>query len=714
MSDRNNKLVHFHFNAIYESLNKVVRGILFVDDQGNIYRADQKISDMTDYPVDTLETMSIFHLDESLTMKEWRKWWKQLEAAGNFQNQTIWRKANGKKMPVFFLACILSNASRSFVVYKVHLSAVNALFPLLQSCARYGKSAAWEWNLEKERFLVTDYFYTIFDLDPEKYQHQRLNILELLKDRLSTDQMGEFSRSIADLRSGKRYFEQSFRIKWKDTDKQIQLRAESMGNHDRVVQIRGLIKEIESPAPKLHGPEVDQKAQLLLDNARTMICWIRPDSSLSYINPAFSKALGYSEKELLEKTNIHQIDIENARSQWDNFRKRLKEKNAIMMETSFQRQDGTVFPVSGNIVRLDGEVIGLLAQDISRRRQEEAQLKAGLLQINQLSQQLEAENQYLQEEVSHHFENIISQSKAYAEVLHQVEQVAPTDSTVLIEGESGTGKELIAHAIHRLSQRSQRTLVKVNCAVLPESLIESELFGHEKGAFTGADKQRKGRFELADGGTILLDEVGELPLDIQVKLLRVIQEGEFERVGGNVTLSVNVRIIAATNRKLKEMVNQKKFREDLYYRLNVFPIENIPLRDRVEDIPLLTSHFLKKFSLKTGRQITSILPKDLKRLQQYRFPGNVRELENIIERAVILTDGEILNLSNWKPDFESKVDGGLEIKTMEQMQYDHIVRALEKTHWRVSGPDGAAAILDMHPQTLYSRMRKLGIKRSER
>ncbi|PHN03454.1 DNA-binding response regulator [Flavilitoribacter nigricans DSM 23189 = NBRC 102662] len=348
------------------------------------------------------------------------------------------------------------------------------------------------------------------------------------------------------------------------------------------------------------------------------------------------------------------------------------------------------------------------------RRQEEAQLKAGLLQINQLSQQLEAENQYLQEEVSHHFENIISKSKAYAEVLHQVEQVAPTDSTVLIEGESGTGKELIAHAIHRLSQRSQRALVKVNCAVLPESLIESELFGHEKGAFTGADKRRQGRFELADGGTIFLDEIGELPLDIQAKLLRVLQEGEFERVGGNVTLTVNVRIIAATNRKLKQMVGQKKFREDLYYRLNVFPIENIPLRERTEDIPLLTQHFLKKFSLKTGKQIDKILPKDMKRLQQYRFPGNVRELENIIERAVILTPGEILDLSYWKPDNESSRERSTEIKTMEEMQQELIIRTLEKTHWRVSGPDGAAAILDMHPQTLYSRMRKLGIKRSDR
>lgn len=705
MRERTDKLDHFHFDSIYQSLVKVVRGFLFIDDQGNIYRADSMVSEITDYPAQALKSMSIFHLDDSLTMKEWRKWWRDLKRIGHIQTRTHWRKADGSTVPIFFSAFILSNESRSFAVYKVHLSKVNALFPLLQAAVRFSRSAAWEWDLEKERFIVTEHFYDLFDLDQSAYPEQELNILELLKNRLNADQMAEFTRSVAELRSGRRSFEQTIRIHWKKTDKSILLWAESSGEEKQVKKIRGILKEIDP------FPETDQKAQLLLNNTQTMICWINPDGSLAYVNKALRKALGYSEKQLKEEITIFQIDIENARNQWNAHRLKLKKETSILMETFFQREDGTIFPVSLNIVQLDGAVIGLLAQDISLRRQEEAQLKAGLLQINQLSQQLEAENLYLQEEVSHHFENIISKSKAYAEVLHQVEQVASTDSTVLIEGESGTGKELIAHAIHRLSQRSQRVLVKVNCAVLPESLIESELFGHEKGAFTGADKRRQGRFELADGGTIFLDEIGELPLDVQAKLLRVLQEGEFERVGGNTTLTVNVRIIAATNRRLKQMMNQKKFREDLYYRLNVFPIENIPLRKRTDDIPLLAQHFLKKFSLKTGKQIKGILPKDMKRLQQYSFPGNVRELENIIERAVILTPGEILDLSYWKPDIESKADAKEEIKTMEQMQRELIVRTLQKTHWRVSGPDGAAALLDMHPQTLYSRMRKLGIKR---
>lgn len=708
MSDGKNKLVYFHFNAIYESLIQVVRGILFVDDQGNIYRADPAVSNITEYAVETLQAMSITHLDSALTTQGWHKWYRELKREGSIQSRTLWNKADGKKVQVFFTACILSNEGRDLVVYKIHLSAVNSLFPLLQSCARFSKSAAWEWDLKKERFIVTDYFYALFDLEPGAYLEQRLNLLELLRDRLSSEQMAEFTQAVSHLRLNRQSFEQELLLSWKNNKKRIVLRAESLGTRGEIQKIRGLIREIEQ------SQERNNLAQLLLDNTRTMICWISNDGHFTYVNRAFSEALGYQESELVETFSIHQIDIENSRSQWASFKDRLKRQAAIYTETSFQRQDGTFFPVSANIVRLDGHTIGLLAQDISTRRQEEAQLKAGLLQINQLSQQLEAENIYLQEEVSHHFENIISQSKAYAEVLHQVEQVAPTDSTVLIEGESGTGKELIAHAIHRLSQRSQRALVKVNCAVLPESLIESELFGHEKGAFTGADKQRRGRFELADGGTIFLDEIGELPLDIQAKLLRVIQEGEFERVGGNITLSVDVRIIAATNRKLKKMVDQKKFREDLYYRLHVFPIENIPLRKRTEDIPLLTKHFLKKFSLKTGKQITGIQPQDLKRLQQYRFPGNVRELENIIERAVILSQGELLNLSYWKPDAGSRIESGDDLKTMEQMQYDLIIRTLEETQWRVSGPDGAAAILDMHPQTLYSRMRKLGIKRGKR
>ncbi len=367
-------------------------------------------------------------------------------------------------------------------------------------------------------------------------------------------------------------------------------------------------------------------------------------------------------------------------------------------------------------LELKGEaLISLSARDITKRRQKETRLQSALLEINSLSQQLEAENIYLQEEVSsdYNFEQIITGSENYNKVLMKIKQVADTDASVLIEGETGTGKELLARAIHNLSLRNKQPLIKVNCAALPEHLILSELFGHEKGAFTGAERQHLGRFELADRGTIFLDEIGELPLEVQAKLLNVLQENEFERVGGTKTISVDVRIIAATNRKLTEMVSQGKFREDLYYRLNVFPIENLPLRERREDIPLLAKHFIKKFSEKAGRKIIKARPSDLERLRKYNYPGNVRELMNIIERAVILTTGEVLDLSHWTPS-----KGKNELKqdsqpflTFEEVQRQHLTDALEKARWKVSGPGGAAELLDMNPQTLFSKMRKLDIER---
>ena len=277
-----------------------------------------------------------------------------------------------------------------------------------------------------------------------------------------------------------------------------------------------------------------------------------------------------------------------------------------------------------------------------------AELSSALSEVEQLKQRLQAENIYLQEEIqlTHNFQDIISQSQVMTEILHKVEQVAKTDATVLILGESGTGKELLARAVHYSSGRADRPLVKVNCAALPTNLIESELFGHEKGAFTGALAKKIGRFELADKGTIFLDEVGDLPLELQAKLLRILQEGEFERLGNPSTIKVNVRIIAATNRRLEQAVKAGEFREDLYYRLNVFPLIGPPLRDRKEDIPLLVNHFLQKFTGKTGKAIKSVSREAMMKLQSYHWPGNVRELENIIERGVILAQDSVLGVKD--------------------------------------------------------------------
>ncbi len=332
--------------------------------------------------------------------------------------------------------------------------------------------------------------------------------------------------------------------------------------------------------------------------------------------------------------------------------------------------------------------------------------------IEELNARLAEENLYLADEIrtNYFFEEIIGQSRALHAVLNQAETVAPSDSTVLIEGETGTGKELIARAIHNLSSRSQGTFVKVNCAAIPTGLLESELFGHEKGAFTGAISRRLGRFELAHKGTLFLDEIGEVPVELQPKLLRVIQEREFERLGSARTIKVDVRIVAATNRDLKAMMNAGWFRTDLYYRLSVFPIVMPPLRDRPEDIPLLVRYFSQQCARRMGKRITTISPDTLQALSRYSWPGNIRELQNLVERAVILSNGCDLKIPARELNSPTET-GDLQPQTLEEVERRHILRVLRDTGWIVSGPKGAAARLGIKRSTLQFRMQKLGISR---
>jgi PAS domain S-box-containing protein len=352
---------------------------------------------------------------------------------------------------------------------------------------------------------------------------------------------------------------------------------------------------------------------------------------------------------------------------------------------------------------------------------------------------LHEQNLYLQEEIKaeHDFEQIIGQSGALMEVLAKVGRVAPTDASVLITGETGTGKELIARAIHSTSRRKDKPLIKVNCAALPSGLVESELFGHEKGAFSGAVAKRLGRFELADGGTIFLDEIGELPPEAQVKLLRVLQEREFDRVGGSAPIRVDVRVIAATNRDLLKEVQEKTFREDLFYRLNVFPVRLPPLRERRDDIPLLVHFLVQKFGLRIGKHLEGVSRATMQRLLDYPWPGNIRELENVLERAVILATGPTLEvapdllpapaktrLAEGRPQPEGTADApvpvpavaqqvpGHSLLRLEAVERDHIIAVLRHTNWVVTGPRGAATVLGLNPSTLRSRIKKLGISRS--
>jgi formate hydrogenlyase transcriptional activator len=397
---------------------------------------------------------------------------------------------------------------------------------------------------------------------------------------------------------------------------------------------------------------------------------------------------------------------------------------------SANRADGEEFAVEATLSR--AQVRGrtlytLILRDIEERRRAEHAFR-----------QLSLQNEYLREEIKaeHNFGEIVGRSHALAKVLDEVRLVADTDSSVLILGETGVGKELVARAIHSNSRRKERPLIKVNCAALPTGLIESELFGHEKGAFTGASERRIGRFELANGGTIFLDEIGDVPPEIQVKLLRVLQEHEFERLGGRATIQVDVRVIAATNRDLSKAIDQGAFRSDLYYRLSVFPLKVTPLRERREDIPLLVHYFVGRYAMRIGRKISRVPDETMERLINYAWPGNVRELENVIERAVILSKGSDLEVAaealgappaatNDRPNASQPgrehretpgavhppIEGGL--LTLGEMERRHIAEILKRTGWRIDGPNGAARLLELNPSTLRSRIKKLGIRRSE-
>jgi PAS domain S-box-containing protein len=455
---------------------------------------------------------------------------------------------------------------------------------------------------------------------------------------------------------------------------------------------------------------------------------------ISDVNPFLVEMLGYSHGELLGK-KLWEIgpfkDIEASKATFGELQnKGYVRYNDLPLETKEGRPIAVEFVSNVYLVnhhkviqcnirditerKLIAEALQESHNELERRVEERTvELRIALSEVKTLKDQLEAENIYFRQEIKmkHQFDHILGQSDGLKYVLYRAEQVAPTNTTVLILGETGTGKELIAAAIHNLSPRKDRPLITVNCAALPANLIESELFGREKGAFTGADTRQVGRFEIANGSTLCLDEIGELPLETQAKLLRAIQHNEFERLGSSHTIKVDVRIVATTNRNLEEEVRMGRFRQDLYYRLNVFPITVPPLRQRKEDIPLMVQAFIERYSRKLGKQITSIQKETMKALQDYPWPGNVRELESILERAVILCPGPVLQLADKLEISSSPLSSAL--RTLEDTERNQILKILSETRWRIEGKDGAAAILGIHPSTLRARMHKLGIVRPE-
>ncbi|MBI4538642.1 MAG: sigma 54-interacting transcriptional regulator [Gemmatimonadetes bacterium] len=457
------------------------------------------------------------------------------------------------------------------------------------------------------------------------------------------------------------------------------------------------------------------------------------DEQARYVrwNKKVEAFMGYPASEMLNRSVGLRVSLEDRPKVDEAIREGFRKGHASL-EYGFLTTDGRKVPyyASGRRVTIEGTdyLVGV-AIDISSRKESEAALLKAFAEISQLKERLRAECTYLQEEIKlqHDFENIVGESDALKYVLFKIEQVAPTDTTVLILGETGTGKELVARAIHSASKRKDRPLVKVDCAALPSNLIESELFGHEQGSFTGAHDRRLGRFELANGGTIFLDEIGELPLALQSKLLRVIQEGEFERLGSSRTIKVDVRVIAATNRHLEQEVQSRNFRQDLWYRLNVFPISLPPLRVRKEDVPSLVRHFVARCAKKVGKPIERVPQAVMGTLVEYDWPGNIRELQNVIERAVICSEGDVLRLAERLPVSErgtalpsdpsipcESVGSAVDFrKRLLAAERQYTVSVLEEHKWKIEGEDGAAEALGLHPSTLRGRMRRLGIRRHD-
>lgn len=574
-------------------------------------------------------------------------------------------------------------------------------------------TAAWELDLSTRSVFVTKNFETVlafspsFPINPIPYPALWRVFRKQLSNAQEFSLKQAFSRAILEHEP----FTLSFLINISENQKKwFRISAEPQLIEGKTLKIAGTIKDISDTKEK----EKDiHYADIITNNIQMMIFRINEKGLIIDANHHAIQKLGFPKTELIG-TSIKSLNSQYTKKIWSQLWKSVRRGRSYNAETFFKSKEQQIIPVrlnAGFSHYMQESYIFLFAQDITEEIQ-------ATQKVQYLQKQLD-ELVYIKKEngikprirLKHRFPNIITRSETYKQVLQEVEQVAPTLTPVLILGETGTGKELLAEAVHELSDRNNRPFIKVNCASLPENLIESELFGHEKGAFTGAIARKPGRFELANRGTLFLDEIGELPLHLQPKLLRALQDGTFERVGGTQTLRVDTRIVAATNQNLAALAAESKFRQDLFYRLNVFPIYNIPLRERKDDIPVLTNFFLKKYAELYKKPLPLLSKAQIAEMLRYHYPGNVRELENIIQRAVIRFNGTQIDL-NFNAIRKVKIqEAKEEFKSFEKMQRDYILKALEMTNWRVSGPFGAAKLLELNPNTLETKMRRLGIKR---
>ena len=583
---------------------------------------------------------------------------------------------------------------------------VELMFNEAQQIAKLG---VWQYDIVNDHIEWTDEVYRIYDMD----RSDPTPTLDTIFYHSTEAERDEVQRTINHaISSGEAYHINGTILTKAGVYKQVYANGKPFFNQKG--ELTHLFGTISDVSERRKAEDSLRFSEFTIDSISDGIFWIDEKANFVKVNNAACRNLGYSREELLQMSGKDINPSFNKVKSQEYWQKTAREKH-FTFRTRHTRKDGSTFPVeiTNNVIVYNGKELRCsIVRNITEQLKKEEEIQSALDEVKKLRDRLQKENSYLMQEIklNHNFEEIVSESPRFKEVLVNVEQVAATDATVLITGESGTGKELLARAVHNLSSRRNRPLVKVNCAALPANLIESELFGQEKGAFTGAIQRKMGRFELADKGTLFLDEVGEMPLELQAKLLRVLQEGEFERLGSTQTQRVSVRVIAETNRNLNKSVEEGSFREDLFYRLNVFPIESPPLRERLEDIPVLVNHFIKKFGKRLGKPIEKVSQQVIDALQAYHWPGNIRELENLMERAIIIATGKSLKPGPWLPK-QNPGKKGKGLITLAENESRYIREVLVLTKGKIRGADGAAAILEINPTTLEARMKKLGIEK---
>lgn len=735
---------------LYHTTMKNLRDQIFwVDRDGKFIRVNNAVARESGYSIDELMAMSVFDINPTITKKDWKRAWDLTKKLGQEILETEHRKKDGKLYPVEVTNNFIEYAGNEYFCSSVRdIRKRKMEEELLRTISEQTAGITGEDYLLQLAKFVTSCLNIRYAM-VSKYsnaEHTRMKMLSYVERHEALEGFEyELSGTPCEIvMKGNEFFcannlELSY-PKEKDINSWIAVPIYSPTTGKPIGNIGGF-----DNAPMTNEQNQVDILKIFAARAGAEIERIEAEEKLKLANAKLEELLAESEerfRDLFEQAPIAYVH--------EGLDSKFIKANAAAMKilgirpdqidgtygSSFipdtpdaQRRLKEAFDSIGRGVDTSGVVLELRRKDNGKpiwiqwwsnpdvgghfTRTMFIDITDKVL-MEQEQAKLKAENKYLQEEIklNNNFEEIISKSKSFHKILQQIEQVASTDATVLITGESGTGKELLARAIHNISNRSKRPLIKINCATLPANLIESELFGHERGAFTGAMERKTGRFELADGGTIFLDEIGELPVELQAKLLRVLQEGEFERLGNPKTIKVNVRVIAATNRNLEDAIAKKEFREDLFYRLNVFPIISPPLRDRKEDIPLLVKHFVNKYEGKMGKAINNIPEKVIDALMQYDWPGNIRELENLIERALILSPGSTLEYGNWVPSVKiTGVNGKPKFQKLDDVEKEHIISVLNKTNWKVSGEKGAAKILGLNPTTLEARMKKMGIKR---